>query len=210
MAPDGSGRSVLRPRFGSPSLFGSILDRSGSAFVPVPDRGDENAPLSRRATGAGHLWSTRTTGASEAPELVVGPRRALDLTSQGHEARRAGPRELLTGHATDRHAPGSADPGCNLKRWKPTWEVVCRRLARQLRHRGCRLLRTRGLGSGDRRRRRRSGLRSPPTSSPATGSKGGATGRPKIAGDGGGAFVCLAAGARASALYPRSYPEAPR
>ncbi len=92
VAPNGAVEWFCAPRFDSPSVFGSALDRTAGHFRLGP-RG-ESAPLSRRyAPGTLILETTWNT---EAGWVVV--RDALSISSW---AEQGGPRELMTGHETD-------------------------------------------------------------------------------------------------------------
>ena len=93
VAPDGSVEWLCAPRFDSPSVFGSILDRTAGHFRFGPD--DETAPLSRRYEPG--TLVLETTWSTETGWVVV--RDALSISSW---AEQGGPRELMTGHETDR------------------------------------------------------------------------------------------------------------
>ena len=92
IAPDGSVEWLCAPRFDSPSVFGSILDRTAGHFRFGPD--DETAPLSRRYEPG--TLVLETTWSTETGWVVV--RDALSISSW---AEQGGPRELMTGHETD-------------------------------------------------------------------------------------------------------------
>jgi len=99
VSPDGAIEWFCSPRFDSPSVFGSVLDRTAGHFRFGP-RG-ETAPLSRRYEPGTLIlettWSTATGW------VVV-----RDVLSISAWAEQGGPRELMTGHETDhcliRHA----------------------------------------------------------------------------------------------------------
>ncbi|MDQ5895347.1 MAG: hypothetical protein QG596_1608 [Actinomycetota bacterium] len=93
IAPDGSVEWLCAPRFDSPSVFGKILDRTAGHFRFGPD--DETAPLSRRYEPG--TLVLETTWSTETGWVVV--RDALSISSW---AEQGGPRELMTGHETDR------------------------------------------------------------------------------------------------------------
>ena len=92
IAPDGSVEWFCAPRFDSPSIFGSILDRTAGHFRFGPH--DETAPLSRRYEPGTPVMET--TWVTETGWVVV--RDALSISSW---AEQGGPRELMTGHETD-------------------------------------------------------------------------------------------------------------
>lgn len=93
IAPDGSVEWFCAPRFDSPSVFGSILDRTAGHFRFGP--WDESAPLSRRYEPGTLVMET--TWSTETGWVVV--RDALSISSW---AEQGGPRKLMTGHETDR------------------------------------------------------------------------------------------------------------
>ncbi len=92
VAPDGSVEWFCAPRFDSPSVFGSILDRTAGHFRFGPQ--GESAPLGRRYEPGTLVlettWSTATGWA------VV-----RDVLSISSWAEQGGPRKLMTGHETD-------------------------------------------------------------------------------------------------------------
>ncbi len=92
IAPDGSVEWFCAPRFDSPSVFGSILDRTAGHFRFGPY--DESAPLSRRYEPG--TLVIETTWSTETGWLVV--RDALSISSW---AEQGGPRELISGHEAD-------------------------------------------------------------------------------------------------------------
>ncbi len=93
IAPNGSIEWLCAPRFDSPSIFGSLLDRTAGHFRFGP-RG-VSAPLSRRyEPGTLILETTWSTGTGW---IVV--RDALSISAW---AEQGGPKELMTGHETDR------------------------------------------------------------------------------------------------------------
>ncbi|MCB0859261.1 MAG: glycoside hydrolase family 15 protein [Solirubrobacterales bacterium] len=92
VAPDGSVEWFCAPRFDSPSVFASILDRTAGHFRVGPF--DETAPLSRRYEPGTLVMETTWT--TETGWVVV--RDALSISSW---AEQGGPRELMTGHETD-------------------------------------------------------------------------------------------------------------
>lgn len=92
IAPNGSVEWLCAPRFDSPSVFASILDRTAGGFRLGPK--GESAPLSRRyAPGTLILETTWSTGTGW---VVV--RDALSISAW---AEQGGPRELMSGHETD-------------------------------------------------------------------------------------------------------------
>ncbi|MBN8867607.1 MAG: glycoside hydrolase family 15 protein [Solirubrobacterales bacterium] len=93
VAPDGSVEWFCAPRFDSPSLFGSLLDRTAGHFSLGPV--DETAPLSRRYEPGTLILET--TWSTETGWVVV--RDALSISAW---AEQGGPRELMTGHEADR------------------------------------------------------------------------------------------------------------
>jgi GH15 family glucan-1,4-alpha-glucosidase len=93
IAPDGSVEWFCAPRFDSPSVFGSILDRTAGHFRCGPLA--ESAPLSRRYEPG--TLVLETTWSTETGWVVV--RDALSISSW---AEQGGPRELMTGHEADR------------------------------------------------------------------------------------------------------------
>lgn len=93
VAPNGSVEWFCAPRFDSPSVFGAILDRTAGFFRFAPF--DETAPLSRRYEPG--TLVLETTWSTETGWVVV--RDALSISSW---AEQGGPRELMTGHETDR------------------------------------------------------------------------------------------------------------
>jgi GH15 family glucan-1,4-alpha-glucosidase len=112
VAPDGSVEWFCAPRFDSPSVFGSILDRTAGYFRFSPF--DETAPLSRRYEPG--TLVLETTWSTETGWAVV--RDCLSISSW---AEQGGPRELMTGHETDH---------CLVRLVKcidgeVDWEMVC-------------------------------------------------------------------------------------
>ena len=92
VAPDGSLEWLCLPRFDSPSVFGSILDRSAGHFRLGPS--GESTPLSRRyIPGTLMLETTWSTGTGW---VVV-----RDLLSISAWAEQGGPEEMMTGHDSD-------------------------------------------------------------------------------------------------------------
>lgn len=93
ISPNGSVEWFCAPRFDSPSMFGSILDRTAGHFRFGPK--GETAPLSRRyEPGTLVLETTWSTGTGW---IVV--RDALSISAW---AEQGGPKELMTGHENDR------------------------------------------------------------------------------------------------------------
>ena len=92
VAPDGSIEWFCAPRFDSPSVFGSLLDRTAGHFRFAPF--DETAPLSRRYEPG--TLVLETTWSTETGWVVV-----RDVLSISAWAEQGGPRELMTGHETD-------------------------------------------------------------------------------------------------------------
>lgn len=92
IAPDGSVEWFCAPRFDSPSVFGSILDRTAGHFRFGPR--DETAPLSRRYEPGSLV--VETTWNTETGWAVV-----RDVLSISCWAEQGGPRELMTGHESD-------------------------------------------------------------------------------------------------------------
>ncbi len=189
VAPDGSVEWFCAPRFDSPSLFGSILDRSAGHFRFGP--WDENAPLSRRYEPGTLVMET--TWCTETGWVVV--RDALSISSW---AEQGGPRELMTGHETDR---------CLVRLVKcidgeVDMEMVCR--PRFNYGTEAAVFSDQGLGqaiaegAGERL--------AIATDLNLTLEQGQATGRLKMK-HGDSAFVCLSWG-EGIGPHPRSYPEA--
>jgi GH15 family glucan-1,4-alpha-glucosidase len=113
VAPDGSIEWFCAPRFDSPSVFGSILDRTAGHFRFAPF--DETAPLSRRYEPG--TLVLETTWSTETGWAIV-----RDCLSISAWAEQGGPRELMTGHETDH---------CLVRLVKcidgeVDWEMTCR------------------------------------------------------------------------------------
>jgi GH15 family glucan-1,4-alpha-glucosidase len=93
ISPNGSVEWFCAPRFDSPSMFGSLLDRTAGHFRFGPK--DETAPLSRRYEPG--TLVLETTWSTETGWIVV--RDALSISAW---AEQGGPRELMTGQESDR------------------------------------------------------------------------------------------------------------
>jgi GH15 family glucan-1,4-alpha-glucosidase len=83
VAPDGTVDWLCVPRFDSPSVFGSLLDRGAGGFRLGPF--GVNVPSSRGyEPGTNTLvtaWKTQTGWAIVRDALTIGPRRAEDVTT---------------------------------------------------------------------------------------------------------------------------------
>lgn len=92
IAPDGSVEWLCVPRFDSPSVFGSILDRTAGHFRFAPR--DETAPLSRRYEPGSLV--IETTWTTETGWAIV-----HDVLSISRWSEQGGPQKLMTGHESD-------------------------------------------------------------------------------------------------------------
>jgi len=90
VAPDGSIDWLCVPRFDSPSVFGSLLDRGAGSFRFGPF--GINVPSDRiYEPGTNTLvtsWKTTTGWVVVRDALTMGPRRGEDTTTRIHDRRR--------------------------------------------------------------------------------------------------------------------------